>query len=133
MAELGLGALLLLGAIAAAVFGGGRERAGAAMLIAVSAAFLLAPADPRQAGAVWVLVALDLAAVALFGRLSWKAPGAWPLWALAAQAVAAAASVAYGLQADVEAQTYRRVMMLTRYVAAAALLIGAFSQAKTRP
>lgn len=124
LAELGLGALIALSAVVAAVSGGWRERTAVGLFAAVSGAWMLTPADPRAHAAVWELMALDLAVLLVLGRIAWKSPRNWPVWAMAPQAVAAAASLAFALQPDVGAETYLRALMLTRYGAVLALLIG---------
>jgi hypothetical protein len=124
LAHLGLIGLLLAAALAAAVIGGPRERVGASLLLACSVATLLMPLAVRDSAAPWVLLTLDVAGVLVLGRMSWKAPRLWPLWMMAAEAVAAAASLAFLLQPDVGAETYLKGVLFTRYAMAGALLLG---------
>ena len=123
---LALIALIGLCAVSAAVSGSRREWLGVVIVAAAGGALVFA--DDRGPG-VWVLFALDLTVVLLLGRLAWKAPRLWPLWMMAALGVGAAASLAFLLQPDVEPQTYQRAMLLTRYAAALALLLGGRKQA----
>ncbi|HEX6860431.1 MAG TPA: hypothetical protein VF138_09585 [Caulobacteraceae bacterium] len=121
-----LAALVGLCAVAAAAHGGRREWLGVAIVAAAAAA--LALASERGSG-VWLLLAIDLGAVVLLGRLAWKAPGLWPLWLMAALGVGAATSLAFLLQPDVSVETYRRALLLTRFAAATALLLSLRKQA----
>lgn len=133
IAEIGLGALLLLTAMAAAAFGAARERTATVVLLAVSAASLLLSPEPRAPVALAVLLVMDLAAVVLLGRLSWKAPGGWPIWTLGAEAVASAATIAFILQPDVAGETYLKALLAMRYVAASAVLVGTLRRRQAQP
>lgn len=98
--------LLALSGAAAAWRGGRTERIGVALLAADWAAARLI--GPRE----WWLMGLDIVVVAVLARLAWRSPRTWPIWALACQAVAAAASLAYGLQPDVGEATWLRALAL---------------------
>lgn len=119
--EIPLLALVALCALASAATGGARERLGALIGAMAAGAVLVLPPSRESAG---LLLAADLMLVLLLGRLSWKSPRIWPVWVMGALGVGAAASLAFLLQADVDAETYARAMLLTRYAAAAALLAG---------
>jgi len=114
--------VVLLALCVPAAVSEGRARVGLAIAVAASLALVLGQA---RGPAIWALFALDLAAVLLLGQVSWKAPRLWPLWMMAALSVGAAASLAYMLQPDVAEETYGRAMLLTRYGAVLALLLGA--------
>lgn len=116
-------ALVALCALAVVLGGGLRERTGALIVASSAAAALLTPV--ARDSWVWALFAADLLVVVLLGRLAWKAPRIWPIWVMAAAAVGAAASLAFAVQPDVDEETYRRALLLTRYAAALALLVGA--------
>ena len=133
LAELGLGVLLALSAVAAGLRGGGRERLGVAIFAVVSAAWLAMPDDPRMGPALQLMLVLDTAVLVLLGRMAWKSPREWPVWAMAPQAVAVAASAAFALQADVGAETYLRALLLTRYGAVLLLLIGTCRRPQAQP
>ena len=133
LAELGLGVLLALSAVAAWLRGAGRERLGVVIFAVVSAAWLAMPDDPRTGPALLLMLVLDTAALVLLGRMAWKSPREWPVWAMAPQAVAVAASAAFALQADVGAETYLRALLLTRYGAVLLLLIGTWRRSQAQP
>lgn len=132
MAYIGLAVLIGFCALSAAVFGGRREWGGVAIVAAASALLWLAPAD-RGGPEAMLFLSADLVLVGLLGGMGWKAPRPWPVWVLAALAVGAAASLAFLLQPDVDAQTYDRALVLTRYAAAAALLIGSRKRNASHP
>jgi hypothetical protein len=132
LADVGLALLLALSGVAAATRGGVRERKGLAVFAVVSAAWMLTPARLADAAAPFFLV-LDFAALVLIGRLAWKSPRNWPVWAMAPQAVAVAASLAFMLQDDAGEQTYLRAVMMARYGAVLLLLIGACRRPVAQP
>jgi len=127
-----LAALLALSAAAAALRGGRREWLGVALLALVSAAWMLSPPQEARATAPFFL-AFDFAALLVLGRLAWKAPRNWPIWAMAPQAVAAAASLAFIVQEDAGQQIYLRAVMIARYGAVLLLLLGACRRPTAQP
>jgi len=131
--ELGLAALIVLSALVAAWRGGNREWLGVVIVAGVSAASLLMAHDSRVHVEAWSLLALDCAALLVLGKLSWKAPRQWPVWVMAPQAMAAASSVAFLLDASIGAETYSRALMMARYVAALLLLLGICRSAQAQP
>jgi hypothetical protein len=133
LAVLGLGALLALSAVAAGLWGGVRERLAVVIFTLAGAGWLLMPANPRVGPALGLTIIFDTAALVLLGRMAWKSPREWPVWTMAPQAVAVAASAAFALQADVDAQTYLRALLLTRYGAVLLLLIGMWRRPKAQP
>jgi hypothetical protein len=130
--EWGLGALLVMAALASAVWGGGRERSGATVVALAGFATILMP-ETSRGGFVWGLLVLDLVCMAVLGRLAWKAPRAWPVWALAAQAVAAAQSLAYLMQPDVGPETWLRGLLIVRYGGVLAVLVGSRPKVQAQP
>lgn len=98
--------LLAAGAAGAMLRGERTERIGCALLAAAWIAGRLIGANG------WGRLAVDLLVAAILARLAWRAPRAWPVWALACEAVAAAASLAYGLQPDVGEATWLRALAL---------------------
>jgi len=67
---------------------------------------------------------LDLAALAWLAKVAWKAPRSWPVWAMAPQAVAVAASLAFLLQPDVGPAIYFRALLMTHCGVVLALVMG---------
>ena len=118
----GFAALLTAGAAGAMLRGTRPERLAAAAFAAV---WLAALGVQRLGwpGTGWTMLALDLAVLLLLVRLTWKAPRAWPVWATAFEAVAAAASLAFSLQPDVGETAYLRALALCRMAAVLALVL----------
>jgi hypothetical protein len=125
-----LAALLAMAALASMIWGGGRERLGAAVVAVAGLATILMPETGSLA---WGLLLIDLACMAVLGRLAWKAPRAWPVWALAAQAIAAAQSLAYLMQSDVGPETWLRGLLIVRYGGAVAVLVGSRPKVQAQP
>lgn len=123
-AEAGLGALMVLAAVMAGLFGHARERLAVIVFAGLAAISVFASEWPRPHAAAWICMTLDLAALGWLGKIAWKAPRAWPVWALAPQSVAVAASVAFLLQPDMTPAVYFRALLMTRYLAALALTLG---------
>lgn len=122
-----MGFAALLGACAAGAVwrGGPAERAGAALFAADWAAFLLT-SNP------WALMSADVAVLLALGRMAWKAPRTWPVWAGGCHAVAAAASLAFALQPDVGEDTWRRALLLAHAGAAVALAASVWRRRRAR-
>lgn len=134
MAEpLWYGAALALSAVLAAFFGGARERAAVLLLAGLGVAWTVAFADPRSHAAVWVLTFLDVCAVAWLGKIAWKAERTWPIWALAAEAVAVAVGVTYLLQPDIGPAVWLRGLLFCRIAAVLALGIGTCARPAPHP
>jgi hypothetical protein len=119
------GAALVLSAVLSAFFGEARERTAVLVFAGLGVAWVLASIDPRPHAAAWILMILDVGAVIWLGRIAWKAERPWPIWALSAQAVAAAVSVTYLLQPDVGRLVWLRGLLICRVAAVLALGIGA--------
>lgn len=117
-------AALTLSAVLAVFFGQARERAAVLVFAGLGAAWVVARTEPRPHAAAWILMILDLTAAAWLAKVAWKASKTWPVWALAAEAVAAAASLAFLLQPDVGAQVWLRGLFICRLAAVLALCIG---------
>lgn len=127
------GSVLVLSAVLAVVWGDTRERAAVLVFAGLGVAWVLASIAPRPHAAAWVLMILDLAAVAWLAKTAWKAPRNWPVWALAAQAVAAAVSLAFILQPDVGPKVWLRGLLICRYAAVFALMVGACRRPTAHP
>jgi len=119
------GCALVLSAVMSAFFGDVRERTAVLVFAGLGVAWIMASIDPRPHAAAWILMILDIAAAVWLAKIAWKAPQAWPVWALAAEAVAAAASVAFLLQPDVGPQVWLRGLLMCRLAGVAVLAVGA--------
>ncbi|MGE5564923.1 MAG: hypothetical protein ACM3YN_02035 [Parcubacteria group bacterium] len=119
------GSALVLSAVLSALFGEARERKAVLVFAGLGAAWVVASTDPRPHAAAWILMILDAGAVVWLGKNAWKAERPWPIWALAAEAVAAAVSITYLLQPDVGAEVWLRGLLICRYAAVLALGVGA--------
>ena len=124
-APLWYGSALVLSAVLAVFFGDERERKAVVVFAGLGVAWVLASMDPRPHAAAWILMILDLAAAGWLAKIAWKAPRRWPVWALAAEAVAAASSLAFLLQPDVGPQVWLRALLICRCAAVGALMTGA--------
>ena len=127
------GSALVLSAVLSAFFGDARERTAVLVFAGLGVAWVVAAADPRPHAAVWILMILDIAAAGWLAKIAWKAPRAWPVWALAAEAVAAAASIAFLLQPDVGVAVWLRGLLICRFAAVLALGIGACKRPVAHP
>lgn len=132
-AQLWYGGAIVVSAVLAVFLGGVRERTAVLVFAGLGVAWVLASIDPRSHATAWILMMLDLGAVGWLARIAWKAPRSWPVWALAPEAVAAAASLAYLLQPDVSAEVYLRGLLIARLSAALALVAGTCSRKAAHP
>lgn len=119
------GSALVMSAVLSAFFGEARERTAVLVFAGLGVAWVVASADPRPHAAAWILMLLDIGAVAWLGKIAWKAPRPWPIWALTAEAVAAAVSITYLLQPEVGADVWLRGLFFCRVAAVVALGVGA--------
>jgi len=132
-AEVGLGALMVLAAVMAGLFGNTRERLAVIVFAGLAAVSVFAAHWPRPHAAAWICMILDLAALSWLGKVAWKAPRRWPVWALAPQAVAVATSLAFLLQPDVTPPIYFRALLMTRYLVVLALALGSRRREMAHP
>jgi hypothetical protein len=118
--------LLMVAAVGAVVRGAAVERRGAVLFALAWAASLGAQALSGEPSPGLWLPAIDGAVLIALGRLAWRSPRPWPVYACGFQMLTVAGDVARWVETDLDAGLHLTFLALMSFGAVGALAIGAW-------
>lgn len=119
-------AFVALVAAFALLKGGAPERIGCSAFLLGWLASLIVQTRMDFAGVQWLMFALDVTMLVIFGSMVWKAPRSWPVWACALQLLAVTSHVMVMLHLKPTISAFYTVVNLTGYGIMLSIAIGTF-------
>lgn len=122
---IGAASMLLVGILAFSM-GGKPERIGTGAFILAWLLTLIVHNTSSIIGVQWGFLAIDTAALVVFGGLVWKSGRAWPVWACALQLLAVASHIMVLAKLPTPVSSFYTVINLTSYGILVSICFGIF-------
>jgi hypothetical protein len=102
------------------------EQVGAGAFLLAWLASLLVQEESNLREPQWIMFLVDLALLATFAALAWRAKRSWPVWASAVQLIVVASHIMTLMHVRASATSLYVVMNLSSYIIIGCIIVGTF-------